>query len=166
MEFCFDVEIPAAREEVFAFFAAPRNLERLHRGDPTLKVLEFGERLVDGGGLRCALAIAPFFTLSLVLRQRSVQPPERFVHERVAGDSPFERFVHVHEFLPTPRGTLFRDRLDVELALRFGGEMATRQLLAPRLRRSFERRGRALLDAASRGELRQPALATSSATTH
>jgi ligand-binding SRPBCC domain-containing protein len=160
MEFCFDVEIPAAREDAFAFFAVPRNLQRLHGEDPSFRILEFGERLVDGGGLRCAVAVAPFVTVSLALRQRSVRPPERFVHERVAGESAFDRFVHVHEFLSTPRGTLVRDRLDVRLALRFGGEMATRQLLAPRLRRCFERRGRALLAAATRGELQSPALAS------
>ena len=63
------------------------------------------------------------------------EPPRRFGERQVRG--PFKRLKHIHEFESAGSRTILRDSLDVELPWYFGGNLATRLFVAPKLRRFF-----------------------------
>ena len=69
--------------------------------------------------------------------------PARFGERAVAG--PFTTYVHVHEFHAEGDGaSRVVDRVEVLLRARYGGAAVTRLVVAPRLRRFFACRHRAL----------------------
>ena len=65
-----------------------------------------------------------------------------FEEHLIAG--PFALFTHVHRFQAEGAATRVTDELEVRLRWWLGGELATRILVAPRLRRAFAARHAAL----------------------
>jgi ligand-binding SRPBCC domain-containing protein len=127
--------LPAAREEVFAFFADPMNLDRL-----TPAWLRF--EIVT----KQPVAMRPGTLLDYRLRLRGLpirwqskisvwEPPDRFVDEQTKG--PYSLWIHQHRFEESNGGTLVRD--DVEYAVP-GGRLVQKLLVAPDLEKIFRYR--------------------------
>jgi len=133
--------LPSPLEEVFAFFADARNLERLTPPwlgftilNPTPVAMEEGVRIdyrirLHGIPVRWQSRIAVW------------DPPHRFVDRQTRG--PYRAWIHEHRFLADGDRTLVLDRVDYRVP---GGELVRRFLVEPDLRRIFAYRHRRLVD--------------------
>jgi len=126
------IRIPRQRDEVFPFFGDAFNLERITPGEMQFEILTPPPvEMREGTRIRYRLRLwgVPFHWETVI---RCWEPPYRFVDEQVAG--PYRRWVHRHELVDTPRGTLVYDHVDYELPLSPFGE-----LFHPLLRRQLVR---------------------------
>jgi len=108
--------IARPRDEVFAFFADPRNLERITPAPLRFRIVSPPPIEVRSGTLidyRLRLHGVPFRWRTRIER---VDPPHAFVDTQLVG--PYRRWEHLHEFTEVDGGTEMRDR--VEYTLPFG----------------------------------------------
>jgi ligand-binding SRPBCC domain-containing protein len=152
MELIFEHHVPRPRDLVFAFHENPRHLELILTDWKPFRLLHCNESILPGS--ETWVEETTFGILPVVLGYRHVvyEPPVRFGEELIHG--PFRRFSHIHEFESlVDGGTIVRDRLDVVVPWQFGGALAMRAVAAPRLRRVFALRGRALQKLAANGTM-------------
>jgi ligand-binding SRPBCC domain-containing protein len=135
--FCTEIWVPRSREEVFAFFADPANLERVTPPEFRFRVLTSPRAaMAPGAAYQFGLRVwgVPCRWRSRIVR---CTPPEGFVDEQTGG--PYRRWVHTHEFREERGGTRIVDRIDYELPL---GPLTLpfRPLIAAELARLFHYR--------------------------
>jgi ligand-binding SRPBCC domain-containing protein len=123
--------LPAPRDQVFAFFADARNLERLTPPALRFEILTAGPIEMRAGAVidyRLRLSGVPFTWRTVI---EVWEPPFRFVDVQQKG--PYAHWRHTHAFEETPAGTRMRDH--VEYALPFGplGVLAHHLFVARRL---------------------------------
>ena len=125
-------------DEVFAFYAEPRNLARI-----TPKWLHFRMLCADAVGMRRGLRIH-YRIRPLGIPQRWIseitvwEPPHRFVDEQVKG--PYRSWHHLHEFAEVAGGTEIRDRVSYDLPLGPLGRLAHAVLVRRQLETIFDHR--------------------------
>jgi ligand-binding SRPBCC domain-containing protein len=122
-------------EEVFAFFAEARNLERLTPAWLSFEVLTPAPIAMQTGTrieYRLRLHGFPMRWVSLI---ESWEPGNGFVDRQIRG--PYKLWHHTHEFEPLGSGTLVRDR--VRYAIPFGllGDLVRLLLVGRDLERVF-----------------------------
>jgi len=129
-------------EEVFAFYADARNLERI-----TPPWLHF--RILNDG----PIAMQPGTLIDYRIRVRGLpvnwrtritvwDPPHRFVDVQIRG--PYRTWEHTHEFHAVAGGTLVRDLVSYELPAGWLGEMVRRLFVARDVAAIFDHRRTAL----------------------
>ena len=143
MRFHFEQLLPVSQEETFAFHADPANLALLHADRPGFRLLHHDGHVLPGATTYFEVTVCHILPVVFGFRQQLYEPPHRFGEERLHG--PFRVFTHVHTFDPTPTGLLAQDDLDIQLPWYYGGEVAMRLLIAPRITQVFARRQQALL---------------------
>lgn len=131
--------IPCGREEVFRFFADPRNLESI-----TPPILRF--EILSSGHLEMRAGLRIEYRLRLhgwPLRWQSEitawEPPHRFVDEQQRG--PYRAWIHEHRFEERDGGTLVTDHVRYLVP---GGALVDRLFVRPDLRRIFSYRRKKL----------------------
>ena len=97
-------------------------------------MLEHENTIRCGSIVRVAERVGPFW-FPLTFEHFIYEPPYRFGERQIEG--PFSKCEHIHEFIEEAGGTKIIDHLDVELPMWMGGGLATRLLVAPRVRRFF-----------------------------
>jgi ligand-binding SRPBCC domain-containing protein len=127
--------VPAAREQVFEFFSAAQNLERLTPPFLKFQILsplpiemkrgQFIEYSISLGGV-------PMNWLTEIIEW---QPNDRFVDLQLRG--PYRYWHHLHEFRDVAGGTEMRDVVDYELPLGPLGAIAHRVMVKRLLERIF-----------------------------
>jgi ligand-binding SRPBCC domain-containing protein len=129
------------RPEVFAFFAEPRNLERLTPPGLRLRVLTPPGPLAAGAVVDVRLS---WLGLPLTWRAyvREFDPPYRFVDVQVRG--PWARWEHRHQFLEERGGTWVEDRVSYRLPLGPLGRLVHGALVHRQLRAAWAFRQRRL----------------------
>ncbi len=135
-----DTVIPAPRQEVFAFFENPRNLEKL-----TPKAIDLSIREIDDlpvkPGFRIVYTIKwLFLPIRWVTLIEEYDPPHGFTD--VQAEGPYRLFRHVHSFEDLGDRTLMHDRVQYELPFGILGSIAHRLIVARQLRRIFDYRSR------------------------
>ncbi len=150
MKLVFEQLVPVSVEQLFDFHRRPASLVLLQRGWPAFRMLAHAPELAEGARIEVEERFGPCW-LRLSLVHARVDPPRSFLDRQVAG--PFARLEHLHEFLARPGGTLLRDTLDFRLRWSLGGPLADRLVAAPRFRRWFAYRHRALLELVREGAL-------------
>lgn len=126
------IRLPVPREEVFPFFCDAFNLERITPAELRFRILSPGPiEMGEGTRIRYRLSLwgIPFKWETVI---RCWEPPYRFVDEQVSG--PYRRWVHRHELVETPQGTMIYDHVDYELPLSPVGDV-----FHPVLRRQLAR---------------------------
>jgi hypothetical protein len=140
-------------EEVFQFFAAARNLERLT--PPWLRFEVLSPEPIDMG--RGTLIDYRLRIHGIPLRWQSRieewEPGRSFVDRQVHG--PYGLWHHRHSFEADGDSTIVRDSIDYALPLGRLGDLAHPLFVRRDLERIFDYRCRAVLDALPRPE-RQP----------
>ena len=153
MDLEFSVRVQAPRETLFAFHTNPENLRVLLDGWPCTEVLSTEGHIKPGAQVKGREHVGPV-SFSFVFEHFLFEPPHRFGERIKMG--PFKRFEHVHEFELVegdPDATIVHDLITLELPWWLGGALATRWIVAPRLRRFFAHRSRAYKRLAAEGRL-------------
>ena len=132
------------RGEVFAFFADPRNLERI-----TPPFLRF--RITTPGPIEMRPGALIDYRLRLYgvpvrwrTRIESFEPERSFIDVQVRG--PYRRWRHRHDFLDAAGGTEVRDVVEYETPLGPVGALARRLFVARSLERIFDFRRQAVAE--------------------
>lgn len=144
MKFTLEETIRAPAEALFGFHADPARLSGLLQGWPGFRLLHHTGAVRNG----CTTWIEQTVTglpIVLGLDHTIHEPPRRLGARLIHG--PFDRFDVVREFEERESATVVRDAFDVCLAWPYGGEIATRRLVAPRIRRAVRFSHRRLTDA-------------------
>ncbi|MEK9502356.1 SRPBCC family protein [Gaopeijia maritima] len=136
-----EVVLPLSRGEVFPFFAATENLERITPPELAFRIVtptpvDIREEVrID---YRLRLFGVPF---SWRTRISEWDPPHAFIDEQEAG--PYHTWIHRHEFVEVTGGTRMTDRVVFRLPL---APLSTPALpiVRAQLRRIFTYRGRAI----------------------
>jgi ligand-binding SRPBCC domain-containing protein len=126
------------REEVFAFFADPRNLEALTPAFLRFQILPPVPSRIEAGTLidyRLRLFGVPFTWRT---RIESVEPGRSFVDVQLRG--PYALWEHAHGFEDVAWGTRVTDRVRYVLPLGPLGELAHPLLVRRTLERIFDHR--------------------------
>ncbi len=105
------IDLPRPVAEVFAFFADPRNLERVSPPDLNLRVVEGPERLFQGARV-VVMGRRWGVPHRIVSEITAFTPDQSFTDTQVEGV--FRRWVHAHRFEEVPGGTRVSDRIDYE----------------------------------------------------
>ena len=146
MEHRFETELrlPRPRTEVFAFFAAAGNLQKITPPELGFRIVTPQGVVIRQGSLleyRLRLLGVPFTWVSRIVLW---DPPHRFVDEQVRG--PYKQWLHEHAFEEAGEGvTIIRDRLRYRLPLEPAGDLAF-PLVRLQLARIFAYRRRAVSD--------------------
>lgn len=113
--------VPRPPAEVFAFFANPRNLERITPPSVKFRILDVSTPQLEAGtriDYRLSLHGVPVRWQSLI---RDWQPERSFVDVQTRG--PYRSWEHTHTFTPHDGGTVIGDHVVYELPLGALGEL-------------------------------------------
>jgi len=130
--------VPRPRSEVFAFFAAPENLETLTPPTLAFRILTPRPIAMGAGALidyDLSLFGVRFGWRTLI---EAFELDERFIDLQLKG--PYRLWRHTHEFRDVPGGTLVRDRVEYELPLGVLGRAAHAVFVRRTLRNIFDYR--------------------------
>ncbi|MET0773493.1 MAG: NAD(P)H-binding protein [Candidatus Limnocylindrales bacterium] len=134
--------LPVPRDEVFAFFAQPRNLARIT--PPGLGFVLRSSDVRMRPGLDIEYRLRPLLGIPVTWRSRIVayDPPASFVDDQVEG--PYRHWSHQHRFIDLGEGTAIDDEVELELPLGIIGGAAFRLSVRSRLEGIFRYRARAV----------------------
>src|SRR4051812_45706127 len=127
-------------DEVFAFFAEPRNLARI---TPAAMSFEFLSDDFDmRKGLKIDYRLRPLFGVPTGWRTEITDyvPPFSFTDIQVTG--PYKRWQHRHTFKSVPGGTMAEDHLEYELPLGALGSVGHALLVRAEIEKIFTHRAR------------------------
>jgi ligand-binding SRPBCC domain-containing protein len=147
----FSQVLPCRRDDLFPFFAAAENLERITPPWLNFRILSPSPVLMQKGRLiDYSLRLH-----GLPLRWRSEistwEPPHRFVDTQVRG--PYRQWVHTHTFTEVAGGTLCED--DVNYAVP-GGRWVDTIFVRPQLTRIFAYRQKVLQQVFAKESIQAP----------
>jgi ligand-binding SRPBCC domain-containing protein len=137
--FASEVWLPRPLDDVFAFFADARNLQKITPPWLRFEVLTPGEIAMQRG----ALIDYRLRVHGVPLRWQSEitvwEPPRRFADEQRRG--PYRLWVHEHRFVENDGGTLAADEVRYSVP---GGSLVNALFVARDVRKIFEYRTRIL----------------------
>jgi ligand-binding SRPBCC domain-containing protein len=127
--------LPQPRQQIFAFFADPKNLERITPPwlrfeimNPNLFAVGYGTRI----DYRLRIRGFPFRWQSEIT---AWEPPTRFVDRQTRG--PYRLWIHEHTFCEHEEGTVVGDSVVYAVT---GGSLVQKLIVAPDLTRIFDYR--------------------------
>lgn len=135
--------LPLPREQVFAFFAAAENLERITPPELQFRIVTPLPIAMREGALieyRLKLGGVPF---GWTTRIASWEQPQRFVDKQLRG--PYALWEHTHEFEDVAGGTRVTDRVRYRLPFGILGRLV-HPVVRLQLERIFAYRERAIRD--------------------
>jgi len=134
--------IPAPIEEVFDFFAEPRNLRRIT--PPGMRFEFLSDDFDMREGLEIEYRLRPLLGVPATWTTRitDFRPPYSFTDIQAAG--PYRRWEHHHTFRQVEGGTLVEDEVVYELPLGSLGALGHAALVRGELEQIFRHRARTL----------------------
>ena len=136
-----EVELPLPQEEVFRFFSDAGNLAVITPPELQFQIVTPLPIDMRTGALidyRLGLFFVRFGWRTEIVEW---DPPHRFVDVQLKG--PYRKWVHTHEFVPTPTGTRMRDHVEYELPFAAFGTLGL-PLVKMQLKRIFDYRAGAI----------------------
>jgi NADH dehydrogenase len=125
-------------DQVFTFFAEPRNLGRITPSSMGFEFLTTDHDLRDG--LEIDYRIRPLLGIPLTWRTRidDVAAPHRFHDVQLRG--PYRRWEHRHTFEAVDGGTIVRDEVEYEVPFGPLGDLVNKLVVRGELERIFQHR--------------------------
>ena len=127
--------LPQLREQIFAFFSDPKNLEKITPPWLRFEILSPTELAIDRGtriDYRLRVRRLPIRWQSEITVW---EPPTRFVDQQIRG--PYRLWIHEHTFSEHEEGTIARDNVVYAVP---GGKLVQKLFVAPDLDRIFRYR--------------------------
>lgn len=133
--------LPITREEAWAFFSTPRNLDEITPADAGFEVTYLSsETMYEGQIITYRAKVVPLISMTWVTEIKSVREGHSFVDEQRFG--PYRLWHHRHTFEDIEGGVLMKDLVHYVMPMGFIGGIAHRWFVREKLRRVFEfRRG-------------------------
>ena len=131
--------IPATLEQVWAYFATPRNLNEMTPPDMNFEYIRGGdEAMYAGQNMEYRVSIVPRVSVTWLTQITHVEEGHRFIDEQRIG--PYRLWIHEHRFEPLPNGVGMTDQ--VTYALPFGalGSLVHALYIRRRLEQIFDYR--------------------------
>jgi len=135
MRFAYETIVNASLEHAFAFFSRPKNLESLMSGRTSFRLMKCDELLRIDGELWVEETVLGILPIAMGFRFVGLDRPKSFAEQMIHG--PFELFEHRHVFEAKGEATMLRDEIECRLKWPYGGELATRLLVARALSKMF-----------------------------
>ena len=135
--------VPGDPEAIWAFFATPRNLDRLTPPSLSFQVRGKGaERMYPGQVIEYRIGILPGWRTTWLTEITHVREGEYFVDEQRVG--PYKLWHHEHFFLPEPgnRGMRMTDRVTYEVGWGPAGDLVHALWIRRKLVETFDYRAR------------------------
>ena len=125
--------LPQPIDQVFPFFSAARNLERITPPELRFRILTPEVEMREGALIRYSLGLfgVRFGWTTEITRW---DPPHEFVDTQVRG--PYRQWIHTHRFRPDGAGTLMHDTVEYALPFQPLGELAL-PIVRAQIRRIF-----------------------------
>ncbi len=133
--------LPRPVAEVFEFFLRPANLPRLAPPELQLRV-EVAPPLLVLGAQVTVTGRRSGVLQRITSEVTALEPGARLVVEQRAG--PFQRWVHLHQFVAAPDGTQVKERVEFEPPGGLLGLVVTAAVVEAELRWAFEYRAKVL----------------------
>jgi ligand-binding SRPBCC domain-containing protein len=131
--------VPAALDEVWAYFATPANLNEMTPPDMNFEIIRGGEESMYPGQLiEYRVQFMPLFKSRWLTEIAHVQAKRFFVDEQRIG--PYSFWYHEHNFAVVETGTLIRDQVTYVLPFGLLGEIVHHVWVRPRLNAIFDLR--------------------------
>jgi len=134
--------VPRPLDEVFTFFAQPRNLARITPAGMGFEFLtdDFDMRV----GLEIEYRLRPLFGVPAKWRTliSEYDPSHGFVDVQLSG--PYRRWEHTHKFKAVAGGTLVSDEIDYEMPFGPLGDIGHAWLVRSEIERIFRHRARTI----------------------
>ena len=156
MKFEFQSRLSVPRDALFEFHTNPEKLGVLLSGWKWTKVVATEGHIRPGARVGILESLGPI-KLRFEFEHYLLEPPHRFAERMVKGL--FKQFDHLHEFEEVdgePGVTVIHDRISVQLPWWLGGALATRLIVARRLRKFFGYRHVAYERLAAEGKFPTP----------
>lgn len=135
--------LPISREEAWAFFADPRNLDRITPEGMGFETVSGADEMVHEGQLIVhRVGVLPGIKIPWVTEISAVKEGVSFVDEQQSG--PFKFWRHHHELVEVEGGVLVRDRLEYEVGWWIFGKIAEKLFVGRKIRWVFGARQRIL----------------------
>lgn len=134
--FCHRSHLPFSPERVFAWHRRPGAFERLSPPWASVRVLEREGGIHNGGRVLLGIAQGPA-EIKWEIRHTDYEEDRLFQDEQVSG--PFEKWIHVHRFVPADDGGCFLED-DIEWTAPLGapGRLFSEGFIERELGRLFE----------------------------
>lgn len=134
--------VPRSPEEIFSFFAAAENLERITPPLLNFQIKSTSTPAIQEGTLIEYRLKVHGVPMSWLTRIEDWQPPRKFVDLQLKG--PYRLWHHTHGFEPLGAGTLLTDRVRYRLPLGFVGWLGGAALVERDVRKIFAFRRRTI----------------------
>ena len=142
--------LPISREEAWAFFSTPRNLDDITPPDAGFEVTYLSgsragmpdSRMYEGQIITYKVKVVPLVTMSWVTEIKSVDEGFSFIDTQLFG--PYRLWHHRHTFEEIEGGVLMRDVVHYVMPMGLIGEIAKWLFVGEKLRRVFEFRRQVL----------------------
>jgi ligand-binding SRPBCC domain-containing protein len=129
--------IPAPIEQVWEYFATPRNLNAMTPPDMAFEFIHGGdEPMYAGQVIEYRVAVLPGLRVRWLTQITHVEPPHRFVDEQRSG--PYRLWIHEHRFVSRAGDVQITDRVTYSLPFGLLGRLAQAFFIGPRLAKIFE----------------------------
>ncbi len=131
--------VPAALNQVWAYFSTPRNLNEITPPDMVFEIIHGGEgEMVAGQLIEYRVQFMPLLKSRWLTEIAHVQEQAYFVDEQRLG--PYRFWYHEHHFAAVDGGTRIRDQVTYALPLGLLGDFVHALWVGPRIESIFNYR--------------------------
>ena len=131
--------IPAPIENVWAFFATPRNLNEMTPPDMAFEFIHGGdEPMYPGQIIAYKVKILPWIRVRWLTEITHVEPGFRFIDEQRIG--PYRLWIHEHRFEQLQKGVCMTDHVTYALPFGLLGNLVHSLYIQNRLNKIFDYR--------------------------
>ena len=130
-------QLHCSLEMAWKFFSSPHNLSRITPGDMKFKVLsQIPENISEG--MIIDYIVSPILGIPMQWQTLIAQVDEQKSFTDIQLKGPYQKWKHIHEFIPNDQGVLMKDTVEYELPWSFIGNIVHSLLIKKKLQQIFD----------------------------